>query len=325
MTLAKTPSAIDGAPLTSSLLRRAQYASIGAEGIVLRPDLKVSQLNVPGVGVNVAPGVAVLLNKYQADPNEAYVVSNPGVHTVPSVEMPAPAASAKSYILAIVIGDPDFSQAGHPFMTSEDPPEGEEETFDYVRLVFIEVAAGTTTLATTYPALPLARIDIPANTSTITNAMIVDLRSLARPRNRLEMNVASGGAATLNTVSTAPTWQRFPNVPGLQARIPAWAKTAKVVATVEGVRLDSAASAVFRPYIEGTSLVGNQTNAYELSTLTSPYARRSYAVGGVFDVAALAGTTRTFSVQAAAYAAADAGDFYTDAASSIIMQVYFEE
>lgn len=325
MTLAKTPSAIDGAPLTSSLLRRAQYASIGAEGIVLRGDLKVSQLDVPGIGVNVAPGVAVLLNKYQADPNEAYVVSNPGVHTVPSVEMPAPAASAKSYILAIVIGDPDFSQAGHPFMTSEDPPEGEEETFDYVRLVFVEVASGATSLATTYPALPLARIDIPASTSTITNAMITDLRSLARPRNKLEMNVATGGAASLTTLYTAPTWQRFPNVGGLQTRIPTWAKTAKVVATVEGVRLDAAARAILRPYIEGTSLVGNQTNAYEDATLTSTVARRAYQVAGVFDVAALAGTTRTFSVHAGAYSAADVGDFYTDSATSIIMQVYFEE
>ncbi len=96
MTFETSPSAIDGAMISSALLRRAQFAELsGAQGIVQKGDLKVSQLGTPGVGVQIAAGVGLVLNKYQTPtPNETYVVSNPGVHTVPSGEMPASMAAS---------------------------------------------------------------------------------------------------------------------------------------------------------------------------------------------------------------------------------------
>jgi hypothetical protein len=105
----------------------------------------VSELAVPGVGLLISPGVGLVLNDYQDDPNEVYVVSNPGSHTITALEMPAANPSAKHYIVAVVVGDPDFSQAGHPWMGSDDPPLGAESTFQYVRPTIIEVAAGATT------------------------------------------------------------------------------------------------------------------------------------------------------------------------------------
>lgn len=243
MTFENSAWAINGAQLTSALARRAEYAVGGREeGVVRSADLKVTELSVPGIGVKIAPGVALILNKYQTDPNEAYVVSNPGVHTIPSGEMPASNASARSYILAIVIGDPDFNQTGHPWMGVSDPPAGEELTFEYVRPTLVQVSAGATTISgAQYPFYPLARIDIPANTTTILNSMIHDLRELTLPRQSQNIYVSSSTAWAGANEKLIAAWSSYldwgqaqfsPSVP-----VPEWATTCIVVASINGVRL----------------------------------------------------------------------------------------
>lgn len=242
MTFNNAAYAIDGALLSSALARQAEYAVGGRNaGVVNAGDLKVTQLDTPGVGVKIASGVALILNGYQSTINEAYVVSNPSSHTVPSSEMPASNPSAKSYILAIVIGDPAFNQVGHPWMAASDPPAGEETTFQYVRPTLVEVAAGATSISgANYPYYALARIDVPANTTTIIDSYIKDLRKLTLPRQSQQIFVSPSSTYSANdryipAGSTYADWGAADFAPSVA--VPSWANRCIVVASINGVQL----------------------------------------------------------------------------------------
>ena len=300
MTFDNAPSAIDGALLTSALVRRGTYAGTnGAQGIVQKPDLKVTQLGTPGVGVQIAPGVALVLNKYQTTPNETYIASNPSVHTIPPGEMPASNPSPKSYIVAVVIGDNDFSQAGHPWMLATDPPSGQEQTFQYVRATLIEVSAGATTLSGAFPALPLCRIDIPASTTTIIDSYITDLRALAQPRQSQEIFV-SGAAWSNASPSLIPAGASYADWGVAQyspsVKVPSWAKRAILVASVNGVGLiDTTVNCVGAVRAHMGSVVGPLT-AFDTPIGTGAI-RMNLQAAGSFDVSTIAGTTVALKIQ----------------------------
>lgn len=272
MTFQNAPWAIDGALLNSALARRSQFAATsGSAGIVQRDDLKVTPLDTPGVGVQIAPGVGLVLNDYQTLPNESYVASNPGVHVIPSGEMPASNPSAKSYIVAVVIGDPDFSQVGHPWMGVSDPPVGEETTFQYVRPTIIEVSAGATDIPGAFPALPLARLDIPANTTTITGGMIVDLRKVANPRSQMKFFTSATNAfdaifpmpnaAIGNPLSPWGETQFKP-----QVLVPSWAKRAVLVTDFSNLAIYAAADDVQAVVANGIGSTLGPSSAIDLTT-----------------------------------------------------------
>jgi hypothetical protein len=302
MTFDNAAYAIDGATLTSAIARRAEFAATsGAQGIVQKADLKVKQLAVPGVGFLIDAGVGLVRNDYQDFPSESYVVSNPSTHTFPSGSMPASNPAAKSYLVAVVIGDPDFSQTGHPWMGASDPPLGQEQSFQYVRVTLIEVAAGVTTLDVAYPALILARIDIPANTTTITNSHITDLRKLARPQQSQEIFVSPGGTWTSGaprrisaSASTFSDWGPQEYLP--QVKVPTWATRAILVVTLNGVRLDdTTASVAGRIRAQMGAVTGPQT-FFDYSTGGGAI-RDNLQAAGQYDVTSIAGTTVALRVE----------------------------
>lgn len=299
MTFDNAPSSIDGAMLTSALVRRGNYAGTsGSEGIVQKADLKVTQLGTPGVGVQIAPGVALVANKYQTNPNETYVASNPGVHTIPSGEMPASNPSAKSYIVAVVIGDPDFTQTGHPWMLATDPPAGQETTFQYVRATLIEVSAGATTLAGAFPAYPLCRIDIPANTTTIIDSYITDLRKLAMPRQSQEIFVGNpwtnGAPSRIPAAAAYADWGAAEYAPTV--KVPSWAKRAIVVTTISGVRLADTTANVSGNVRTQLGSVTGPTTAFDYS-IGGGAIRDTLTVAGTYDCSTIAGTTVALRVE----------------------------
>lgn len=327
MTFINAAWAIDGATMRSSLARAQAYiACSGAQGVAQRSDLKVSQLGTPGNGLLIASGSAVVLNGYQGDifsiADQAYTVINPATHTVGSPDMPASSGSTTHYILAIVIGDPEFAQTGHPFMGPTDPPSGTEATFSYVRPVMIACSSTATSLSSTlgYPAIPLARIDIPPSTTTITNAMITDIRQLARPRNKLEQGfVTATGAANVTTA-----WARI-GPTGLTVDIPRWAVKAKIQGFVEGLRLTTGGgNGKIEAYFEVDSRAGSVTNVNENSP-GHDADRRSYSVGGIIDVSDLAGTNQKLSIRAQANSSGDNNFLKVDTSTSVFVSVYFEE
>lgn len=304
MTFNNSAWAIDGAITSAADARRAEYAATGGEGVVLANDLKVTQLSTPGVGVQIAPGVAVILNRYQSTINESYVASNPTPYIIPSVEMPASNPSAKSYILAVVVGDAEFSQVGHPWMLASDPPAGEEDTFRYVRPTLIEVPSGATSIpGATYPYYALARIAIPANTTTITNSMITDLRALANPRHYQRMFISPSGTYTngapryIASGSTYGNWSGdsgggfFPSI-----RVPIWAKRCVVSGRLNGVTLtNAAASTAGKVRFQLGPTLGPATD-WNTANIVGPV-RLNLEAAGEFDVSSVAGTVQTLLIE----------------------------
>lgn len=237
MTFDKAAWAIDGARSGAKQARIATYATGGAvSGIVKGSDLRVITLATPGNGVRIMPGSAMVLNRYLGNsPNEAYVVANPTNHVVPASSMPAASGSQRHYLVCIVVGDPAYNQTGHPYMPSTPLTPEQALEYEYVRPVIVPCTASTRTveeLNLPYPAYALARLDVPANTTTIQSSMIVDLRRLSQARTERTplMNVPPpgvvvNGAAVYGDFSTwTPT-----------ITVPPWANRIDVVAQLGGV------------------------------------------------------------------------------------------
>jgi hypothetical protein len=325
MTFLSSPLAVDGAELTSGLLRRGLYDAMGGnEGIIERTDLKVTQLATPGNGLLISSGNAVINNRYQTPPYEAYAVGNPTTHTILSTEMPSSQPTAKSYLVLVSVGDPEFSQVGHPWMTSDELDPEDAIDFQYVRPWLLEVAAGTTSfesLGLNYPAYALSRVAIPANTTTITNSMITDLRAMARPRFSEEMFITSTEAANdLQTV--APSYEQFPR-DNYSIKIPKWATTAKVQAFCEALTYDGAVSASLRINFVGVSASPNIP--VDKSAPSSGSDRTGVNLAATFNVASYAGTTKSIEIQGQSTSAPYANRLHTDSKSSSMIRVRFEE
>lgn len=329
MTLENAAYAINGAKIGAALARRALYAGARNGGIVQIDDLKVSPLDVNGVGIQISEGVGLVLNGYQDDPNEVYVISNPGGHTLTPSEMPAANPAARSFMVAVVVGDPDFSAAGHPWMPSDGIPVEDREDFQYVRFTLIPVAAGETTLDVPYPALPLARLDIPANTSTINASMIKDVRTLAQPRQSQEIFTSSAAQFTNASPQYVPSGTAYGNWGNYapSVKVPSWAKRAILVGHINGAILS-----------DTTSNVAGSVRA-KLGTVVGPVTSFDYPVGtggirdnlmaaGEYDVSSIAGTTvviRVEGFESLPASPATAKRLRLQAGSQIVLDVRFFE
>jgi len=327
MTFTKSAWAIDGALMDSSLARSLAYASMGgAQGIVRPNDLKVIPLGTPGNGVQITAGSGIVLNRYQGTAvNESYTVTNPSTHTLTSI--PAATATETAYVVGVVVGDPDFSQAGHPFMPST-IPTNQQSGYTYVRPMMLPFSAfgGGGVETQKWPFLPLALVIRRANTSTITAGDIFDMRYMARERQKLEMNVAAN-LTTEQTITGSTTYAHFPNVIALECQIPEWATVCKINAFLEGARLMKAGQGnlAIQGLVNGTTyLTTTATNIVEL-TPGSVGERRTYHVAGEINVAAYRGQNIRFYMRGNTANAASAAFLKSDQYSSVMCQAYFEE
>lgn len=331
MTLLNAPWALDGATISSALARRGQYAAMsGGEGIVNAADLKVSQLAVPGNGLLISAGNAAITNRYQTDPNETYIVANPGTHTILSTSMPTSQPSAKSYLVLVTVGDPEFSQVGHPWMTSDVLDPEVAPGYDYVRPWLLEVPAGTTSfedLGLHYPAYALARVDIPATTTTITNAMITDLRAMARPRTlELLFNAVSGAGSMLAATNV---YEDFPPNSSYSVKIPKWATKAGVIGWLSAIVIQGAplsAYGDFRLTIVGAGSTPVTTFDDMSQGGSTDWTRYGYNVGGVVAIpAGVRGTTQVVKFETRGYNAPVWSTLKSDDRTTNFIRVRFEE
>lgn len=328
MTFFPAPLAVDGARLKSAHMRRGTYASTsGVEGLVERVDLKVSQDVTPGPRLLISPGNAILLNRYQDTINESYVVSNEGTHLVGPESMPTAQTGAKSYLVLITIADFAFSQSGHPWAPSSIDPEDAPD-YQYVRPFILPCPAGTTSfeqLALDFPAYALARLDIPSGATTITNAMITDLRAMARPRTSEEIlfKVATG-SNYLNAIS--PTFEAWAAM-HTGIKIPKWASVAKISGYVESAIAHKATNGAIRVNIVGAGATA--ITPFDRSTPSgtggTPTDRTGINFGGVVNVASVAGTTRTVQIEGTVNSAASQNGLEQDVFTSSMIRIRFEE
>lgn len=333
MALQNVPWAIDGATIPSSLARLAQYvATSGSEGIAQLGDMKVQPLATPGNGIRIGPGGGVVLNRYQGEtPDQSYMVySNTETALGPS-DMPASSGSARSHLVCVTVGDPDFSQAGHPWMLGTDPPVGTENTFQYVRYFVVQnVPSGTVNfdqLNLNYPALALARIDVPASTTTITSGMIVDLRQMARPREKIVQWHVNASAADALSVAVANTYEYWPDNSQKAVDIPKWATRCYATGFIEGFRIvASCQAALMRIGAFGPGINSYPSRFDEQFSSPGNADRRNINLGGdIYIPAAYRGTTQNWQVQATVTNTSQNNKLNTDSATTVSVMLRFVE
>lgn len=220
-----------GAEHTPESARRLVYASTGgAEGVGGTNDLKVLPLAVPGQGVRVTVGSALIKSRYVGGETQTYMGT---VYTQEEVETtPTGSGGGRSDLIYMSVEDP-FA-AGSPYSP---PAEEDIATAPYIHIrVASGVPANTKKLQdvpgyANHTGLALARIDFPASSGTVTSGMIKDLRAVAQPRRSEVVFARPRVAADSNDRYLSATWQNggefFPGGAGdpnaFQVDIPEWA------------------------------------------------------------------------------------------------------
>lgn len=268
MTFDPVPWAVRNAAVSAETGRLlAHLAAGGRPGVLGAADLKVRALAPNSGGVVIGKGAGAALNRFAgADGGQqSYLVRNPGDHG-PIPITATPAGAARSDLIAVVIEDPFY--AGQPA-----PVDVLNGPYVHVR-VYEGVPAATTTLEEVDPGqagLALARIDIPAGTATITDAMVKNLRGLltARSQSFLQVTNPSG-------VNNMPTGGYADWTAPVLVDVPPWANRVTLAAAVAGAYYSA-------PSAAGGILV-------RLGTLLTQ--------GVAFDVATSAGTDRIQTLMA---------------------------
>jgi hypothetical protein len=222
----------------------------GAEGVTEGDDLKVTQRSTPGAGVTVSDGSGVIqgrVNAYQGH----YAICNTGSS---DVDIASTSATPRSDMLIVRVEDPEYEGTLNPATQA---------------VCYFQVISGVSSSATAIPdgrtGIPLARIDIPASTSTITNAMVTDLRKVANPRRERTRYLYSpasltefSGDGVYRTLGGAGTPWTIP--------VPSWATKAIISVDVAGLRLST--NPIFGQvrFLFGSSLTGQSVNIDDNAT-----------------------------------------------------------
>lgn len=202
--------AIHGGQATGEMLRLVSHAtSSGARGIARPHDFRVTPRG--GGEVNIAPGGALLPTRYVSSPMfQTYAVG-----MTHQVNIPIPPTGSGSGAVRYVIARIEDPQYGGQDMGSPN------WRFD--------VVGSISNLP--YPFVELAKITMPPSTSTITGAMIEDIRNVALPRNERHVvfvqNVGTDYVQTSEFESFTTGYERF--------TVPDWANRVIIRADVLGV------------------------------------------------------------------------------------------
>ncbi|WP_432033688.1 hypothetical protein [Streptomyces antibioticus] len=277
----------------------------GSQGVTEGDDLKVRQLSTPGAGVRVGDGSAVIRGATWGQ--GSYTQYNVGDALVPVAPT---GASPRSDLVVLRVEDPEYEGTRNP--------EGDE--IGYFHVVG-NVPATTTAVPPGMTAIPLARLDIPANASVITDSMIKDVRSIANPRRERVLFPSFPNASSTLTYQDGK-WHDWPSAARWSIRVPIWATTAKVMLTFAGLRMSRA-----DVFAQMQSFLGSDPGqATVIDDDQGASTRRSTVVlGDTIAVSAAArGTTQTLYVRTY-MSKAETGDLGVDVGTSIFADVEFSE
>lgn len=217
MALDPVPWFIGGGARHSAAAARnlAWNATGGNTGVATPTSLQVKALSTPGGAVQVMPGGAVIESTYQGALQQSYTVRNASATQVPVIGNNT--SSTVTRYVSVIIEDPTYAGSAPPSI-----PNGPYNNFR---------VAGTT--QNIHPELRIAKIVIPPQTTSITNAMITDLRELANPREKTIVAprpmITSDTGTVLNSTSAYPDGEWFPNAGGgdntgrYDIEVPKWA------------------------------------------------------------------------------------------------------
>lgn len=223
MTLVQAPLLTAGASHSAQTFRMMiKDLARGAEGVTEGTDLKVTQTATAGGSVQIGDGSAVIRGRANAFQGH-YSAYNIGSETI---AVPSTGANARTDLLILRILDPEYEGALNP---ASDPIA----RFELVS----NVSSTTKSPPGGYTAIPLARITLPANTTTITDSMITDLRRIANPRRERMLLPYFYTGALVEISGTSETWQNFPSSVQFSIAVPTWAAKVRIKWDVAGIRL----------------------------------------------------------------------------------------
>lgn len=310
----------NGAHVSAAVARAAHYAATnGAQGIAQPGDLKVTATSTPSGQVEIAPGSCTIRN--HGGEGESYAGL---ARTETAISISPTGGSTRSDLVIARIIDPDYS----PWQPSDvaDPVNG--PYFDFEVIPGVDPSTTAASDVVSYSAVALARIDMPASTTNVTNAYIVDVRELAQPRRSPDLIrvalTSDPGADDLDSTS----WENWP-ASSAPVFIPEWATEAIIRVKIEGVY--AATNTVAGELRAVLSPFGGSVFA---TTLTSKYSaldvdsRRQYEVSDRVSIpAAHRGTTRYIYPQGIKYAGAPGGSgvLRADSGSSVVYDIEWLE
>jgi hypothetical protein len=223
------PWIVDQASPDSSVLRTLARAAAPDGGIVQPTDLLVTALAAPGPSVQVAAGSCVIPNPVHL--GEAYSALLASAEQADIA--PTDASGPRSDLIVARIEDPNVDGQ---WAIPADPTVG---PYVFTRVIS-GVPAGTTSIRDVRPgdsAITLARVDLPASTSSVLPAMVTDLRRMAHLRTQRSVLQLSGLWATPdNNGDITDTWQEFPLGATFNVQVPRWANHVVVEATWANLR-----------------------------------------------------------------------------------------
>ncbi|MFF2571220.1 hypothetical protein [Streptomyces sp. NPDC058084] len=193
----------------------------GSQGVTEADDLKVRQLATPSAAVRVLDGSGIVRGATWGQ--GSYTQYNVGDHTVPIAPT---AASPRSDLVCLRVEDPEYEGTRDP----------ETDEIGYFHVVS-NVAANLTVPPNGMTAIPLARIDIPANTAVITDAMIKDVRRIANPRRERKLYTASPPSDQNWPGNAAGSFVAWPPAARWNITVPGWAATVRITMTIAGVQV----------------------------------------------------------------------------------------
>ncbi|MFJ4342693.1 hypothetical protein [Streptomyces sp. NPDC088915] len=221
-----------GAEHSSEVARVLAYAAFaGGEGIVGAGDLQVRAVSTPAAAVSVLPGACAVLNRATGGKYQAYVARLPSSDQVP---VAATGVSKRSDLIVARIENPYSS--GETWPLPSNPKTG---PYVFTRVIS-NVPPTTTSVRQIRPgdsAITLARIDIPANTSSITQSMIKDLRDMVNPRARRRLYTDSPAGDENWAGTTKWQWVAWPPTSRWTVEIPPWATKARIVLTLSALQI----------------------------------------------------------------------------------------
>ncbi|MFB7403392.1 hypothetical protein ACFCZR_24765 [Streptomyces rubiginosohelvolus] len=207
-----------------------EAAAGGGEGIIGPTDLQVSALDLPAAGVRVGTG-AMIAKRRGAAGSQSYAAR---METPDPVDIePTGADGPRSDLIVARVEDP---YGGEVWPEPADPMAG---PYVFTRVI-PDVPPGTTSIRDVEPdstAITLARIDLPASTSTVTAARIIDLRQMVRPRTETQRLYLPSAWATVDELGpVTDIWEEFPLGARWTRTAPEWATHVGVHARITGLR-----------------------------------------------------------------------------------------
>lgn len=312
--------AVDGGRVDAAAARRqAWVATKGASGITSPLDLRVYALAVPGAAVNIRTGGGVVESTYAtAGACESYAFANNATYQLP---VPGGLPSSTTYYVIARVDDWHFNQSS---------PPADPLTATYVRPDLVTSGA---LASVTDPYIRLAKIVLPANTATVTSAMITDLRTVATPRSDRAMVIrpAHAGDTGLALNESMPAGENFPDIGLSDIDVPSWATRMQLIANWDSVNYGPGNSwgyywVNWGPVTSGTARqYASEQWAFD-TTGANQNSRIGWRLAAEVPVAAaIRGTSTRFALRAGYAVGSTAKSVSLTASSGVSLEVVFLE